>query len=63
MISKYIRERCETQDLENMQDDRWKLLEEAAELDHIWGMWEEEAEHTSDTAGWLQQVSQHKGDH
>ena len=45
-----------------MEDDRRQLLEEAVELDHVWGIWEEEAERASDAAGWLQQVSLHKGD-
>ena len=36
-----------------MEEDRQKLLEEAAEPDHIWGIWEEEADRTSDAAGWL----------
>jgi hypothetical protein len=35
MISKFIREQCEMQDFENMENDRRQILEEAAELDHI----------------------------
>jgi hypothetical protein len=62
MISKFIREQCEMQDFENMENDRRQILEEAAELDHIWGVWEAEAEPISDAAGWLQQASLSKGD-
>ena len=43
MISKFIREQCEMLDFENMENDRRQILEEAAELDHIWGVWEAEA--------------------
>jgi hypothetical protein len=45
------------QDFENMENDRRQILEETAELDHIWGVWEAEAQPISDAAGWLQQAS------
>ena len=51
MISKFIREQCEMQDFENMENDRRQILEEAAELDHILGVWEAETEPISDAAG------------
>jgi hypothetical protein len=62
MISKFIWEQCEMQDFENIENDNRQILEEEAELDHIWGVWEEEAETISDAAGWLQQASLNKGD-
>jgi hypothetical protein len=29
-----------------MEDEKRRILEEAMELDHIWGVWEEEKEQT-----------------
>jgi hypothetical protein len=40
MISKFIRAQWESHELECIDDERRQLLEEAAELDHIWGAWE-----------------------
>jgi len=37
MICKFIRTQRESHELECMDDERRQLLEEAAELDHIWG--------------------------
>jgi hypothetical protein len=46
MISKFIRAQWESQEMENVDDERRQLLEEAMELDHIWGVWEGEKEQT-----------------
>ena len=51
MISKFIRDQCELLDFENIENDRRQILEEAAELDHILGVWEAETEPISDAAG------------
>jgi hypothetical protein len=40
IISKFIRAQWESHELECIDDERRQLLEEAAELDHIWGAWE-----------------------
>jgi hypothetical protein len=40
MISKFIRAQWESKERENVDDERRQLLEEAMELDHIWGVWE-----------------------
>jgi hypothetical protein len=40
MISKFIRAQWESEELEGVDDERLQILEEAAELDHIWGVWE-----------------------
>ena len=40
-----------------MDDERRQLLEEAAELDHIWGALEKGAELTNDPREWLKQPS------
>jgi hypothetical protein len=45
-----------------MDDERRQLLEEAAELDHIWGAWETGAELTNDPNEWLKQPSLSKDD-
>jgi hypothetical protein len=37
MISKFIRTQWESPVLERMDDERRQILEETAELDHIWG--------------------------
>jgi hypothetical protein len=51
MISKFIRAQWESKEMENVDDERRQLLEEAmelteyrTELDHTWGVWEEEKE-------------------
>jgi hypothetical protein len=38
-----------------MDDERRQILEESAELDHIWGVWEAEAELTNDPRKWVKQ--------
>jgi len=48
MISKFIRAKWESPGLECMDDERRQILDEAAELDHMWGAWEAEAEPTND---------------
>ena len=48
MISKFIRAQWESHELECMDEERRQILEEAAELDHIRGAWEAEAELTND---------------
>ena len=53
MISKFIRAQWESPELECIDDERRQILEEAAELDHIWGAWEAEAELTNDPKEWL----------
>ena len=37
MISKFIRAQWESKEMVNADDERRQLLEEAMELDHIWG--------------------------
>ena len=39
-----------------------QILEEEAELDHIWGAWDSEAEWTNDPNEWLKQPSLSRGD-
>jgi len=46
MISTFIRAQWESEEMENVDDERRQILEEAMELDHIWGVWEEEKEPT-----------------
>jgi hypothetical protein len=41
-----------------VDDERRQILEEAAELDHIWGVWEEETEPTNIPSKWLKQYSE-----
>ena len=41
MISTFIRAQWESKEMENVDDERRQLLEEAMELDHIWSVWEE----------------------
>ena len=45
-----------------MDDERRQLLEEAMELDHIWGVWEEEKEPTNAHRKWIRQPSQSGND-
>ena len=47
MISTFIRAQWESGELEDVDDERRQILEEAAELDHIWGVWEVEKELTN----------------
>jgi hypothetical protein len=62
MISKFIRAQWESPERECMDDERRQILEEAAELNHIWGAWEAEAEQANDPNEWLKQPSLSKGD-
>jgi len=45
-----------------MEDEERLILEEAMELDHIWGAWEEEKEQTNASRKWVRQSSQSKND-
>jgi hypothetical protein len=38
MISKFIRAQWESEELEGVDDERTQILEEEADLDHIWGV-------------------------
>ena len=40
-----------------MDDERRQRLEEAEELDHIWGIWETDEEPTTVPSTWLKQPS------
>jgi hypothetical protein len=62
MVSKFIRAQWESHEREVMDDERRQILEEASELDHIWGTWEAEAEATNDPFEWLKQPSLSRGD-
>jgi hypothetical protein len=57
MISKFIRAQWESEELEGVDDKRRQILEEAAELDHIWGVWEAEEEPTNVPSRWIRQPS------
>jgi hypothetical protein len=59
MISKFIRAQLESEELEGVHDERLQILEEASELDHIWGVWEEEEEQTNIPSRWNRQPSRH----
>ncbi len=45
-----------------VDDERRQILEEAAELDHIWGVWEGEKELTNVPREWIRQLSQSGND-
>jgi hypothetical protein len=45
-----------------MEDEKRRILEEAMELDHVWGVWEEEKEPTNAPCKWVRQSSQSKND-
>ena len=62
MISKFIRAKWESHEPEGMDDERRQIIEEAAELDHIWGAWEAQAELTNDPQEWLKQSSLSRDD-
>jgi hypothetical protein len=57
-ISTFIRAQWESEEVEDVDDERRQTLEEAAELDHIWGVWEKEEEMTSTRCKWIKQPSQ-----
>jgi hypothetical protein len=48
--------------LEGVDDERRQILEEAAELDHMWGVWEVEKEPTNGPCMWIRQPFQSKDD-
>jgi hypothetical protein len=48
--------------LEDVDDERRQILEEAVELDHIWGVWEGEVELTNVPRAWIRQPSQSGSD-
>ena len=48
MISTVIKAQWESGELEDVDDERRQILEEAAELDHIWGVLEAEEEPTNE---------------
>ena len=62
MISTFIRAQWESGDLEDVDDERRQILEEAAELDHVWGVWEVEKEPTNVPCKWIRQPSQSGND-
>ena len=62
MISTIIRAQWESKEMENVDDERRQLLEKAMELDHIWGVWEEEKEPINVHRKWIRQPSQSGND-
>jgi hypothetical protein len=62
MISTFIRAQWESGELEDMEDEKRRILEELMELDHIWGVWEEEEEPTNAPHKWIRQSSQNRSD-
>ena len=48
--------------MEDVDDERRQILEEATELDHIWGVWEGEKELTNVPREWIRQPSQSGND-
>ena len=62
MISAFIRAQWESGDLEDVEDEKRRILEEAMELDHIWGVWEEEKEPIKVPHKWIKQSSQSGND-
>ncbi len=62
MISAFIRAQWESGDLEDVEDERRRILEEAMELDHIWGIWEEEKGPINAPHNWIKQPSQRGND-
>jgi hypothetical protein len=53
MISTFIRALWESGELEDVDDERRQILEEAAELDPVWGVWEVEKEPTNVPCKWI----------
>jgi hypothetical protein len=62
MISKIIRAQWESEELKGVDHERRQTLEEAAELDHIWGVWEAEEEPTNVPGRWIRQPSRNRDD-
>ena len=62
MISKFMRAQWESEELEGVDDERRQILEEAAELDSILGVWEVEKEPTNVPGRWIRQPSQNGDD-
>ena len=62
MISQFIGAQWESEELEGVDDERRQILEEAAELDHVWGVWEVEKEPTNVPRKWIRQSSQSGND-
>jgi hypothetical protein len=62
MISTFIRAQWESGELEDVDDERRQILEEAVELDHTWGVWEAEKEPTNAHRKWIRQPSQSGND-
>jgi hypothetical protein len=48
--------------LDGVDDERRQTLEEAAELDHIWGVWEAEEEPINVPGRWFRQPSRNRDD-
>ena len=61
-MPKFIRAQWESHELECMDDGRKQILEEAAELDHIWGVLAAEAEPTINPKELLKQPSLSRDD-
>ena len=61
-ISTFIRDQWESKEMENVDDESRQLLEEAMELDHTWGVWEEEKEPIDVHRKWIRQPSQSGND-
>ena len=62
MISKFIRAQWESEELEGVDDKRRQILEESAELDHVWGVWEAEEEPTNVPGRGIKQSSRRRED-
>ena len=62
MISKFIRTQWKSEELEGVDDERRQILEEAAVLDHIWGVWEAGEEPTNVPSRWIRQPSGSRDD-
>ena len=63
MISTFMRGQWESEEVEDVTvDDERRQEEEAADLDHIWGVWEEEEGATSTRCKWIKQPSERGND-
>jgi len=58
MISKLVIAQWESEEVEGVDDEWRQILEEAAELDHIWGVWEAKKEPTNVPGRWNMQPFQ-----